>query len=71
MIDVVANHVGPVGTKLRLRIQLFNLSYTTIVPFNTSEYYHKYCTIGANDFGPNGNPYIVQNCRLGTLPDLD
>ena len=35
-------------------------SYTTIVPFNTSEYYHKYCTIGSSDFGPDGNPWIVQ-----------
>ena len=33
MIDVVANHVGPVGT-----------DYSKITPFNSSEHYHDKCS---------------------------
>ena len=32
MVDVVANHVGPVGT-----------DYSTISPFNKAEHYHERC----------------------------
>lgn len=39
MVDVVANHVGPVGT-----------DYSQIDPFNSPEHYHAQCSIGNNDF---------------------
>ena len=55
MVDVVANHVGPVGT-----------NYTTINPFNKSEHYHTKCKI--NDWN---NQWQVENCRLCDLPDLN
>ena len=55
MVDVIANHVGPVG---------FN--FTEIVPFNESTYYHPYCPI--KNFT---NMTQILYCRLGTLPDLD
>ncbi|KAN0055305.1 hypothetical protein ACTA71_008415 [Dictyostelium dimigraforme] len=61
MLDVVANHVGPV-----------NYDYSTIVPFNSDEHYHncttcpQYCTIV--DFT---NYPQVEECRLSGLPDLD
>ena len=54
MVDVVANHVGPVGT-----------DYSQIYPFNSSEHYHDYCNI-ENWL----NQYEVENCRLCDLPDL-
>ena len=34
MVDVVANHVGPVGS-----------SYSEVNPFNQSTYYHSMCSI--------------------------
>jgi alpha-amylase len=34
MVDVVANHVGPVGT-----------NYSSIYPFNQSSHYHSNCQI--------------------------
>ncbi len=55
MVDVVANHVGPVGT-----------DYSKIYPFNKSEHYHSNCQIvNWNDQAQ------VQNCRLADLPDLN
>jgi alpha-amylase len=39
MVDVVANHVGPVGT-----------DFTGIHPFNDPLHYHDYCVIGYDDF---------------------
>ena len=54
MIDVVANHVGPVGT-----------DYSRITPFNSNEHYHDKCDI--TDWG---NQWQVENCRLCDLPDL-
>ena len=54
MLDVVANHVGPVGT-----------DYSKINPFNSAEHYHDYCEI--TDWG---NQWQVENCRLSGLPDL-
>ena len=54
MVDVVANHVGPVGT-----------DYSKINPFNSAEHYHDKCDI--NDWN---NQWQVENCRLSNLPDL-
>ena len=42
MVDVVANHVGPVGQ-----------DYSTVVQFNKPEYYHDYCDILNEDFATN------------------
>ena len=54
MVDVVANHVGPVGT-----------DYSKITPFNKAEHYHDICHItNWND------QWMVENCRLADLPDL-
>lgn len=57
MVDVVANHVAPVGT-----------DYHTINPFNKAEHYHDYCEIRDEDF--KNNQWRVENCRLAKLPDL-
>ncbi len=54
MLDVVANHVGPVGFDFR-----------TINPFNSPEHYHDSCVI--TDWT---NQKMVENCRLCDLPDL-
>ena len=54
MVDVVANHVGPVGT-----------DYSKINPFNLPEHYHDYC-----DISDWSNQWQVENCRLSGLPDL-
>ena len=54
MLDVVINHVGPVGT-----------DYSQITPFNLEEHYHDICDI--TDWG---NQWQVENCRLSELPDL-
>ena len=54
MVDVVANHVGPVGT-----------DYSQVYPFNSADHYHDYCDI--NDWS---NQWQVENCRLSGLPDL-
>jgi len=54
MLDVVANHVGPVG---------FNFSQ--IFPFNSASNYHPYCIIENWN-----NQTEVENCRLAGLPDL-
>jgi len=59
MLDVVGNHVGPVGT-----------DYSSIVPFNNTSNYHSYCIIQNNDFN-GGNQTAVEFCRLAGLPDLD
>ena len=55
MVDVVANHVGPVGT-----------DYSQINPFNSADHYHDYCDI--TDWN---NQWQVENCRLAGLPDLN
>lgn len=55
MVDVVANHVGPIGT-----------DYSKINPFNKSEHYHDDCQI--NDWN---NQSEVEYCRLADLPDLN
>ena len=54
MVDVVANHVGPVGT-----------DYSQINPFNSADHYHDNCDI--NDWN---DQWQVENCRLSGLPDL-
>ena len=54
MVDVVANHAGPVGT-----------DFGRINPFNRAEHYHDWCEI--NNWG---NQWEVENCRLCGLPDL-
>ena len=54
MVDVVANHVAPVGT-----------DYSRINPFNRPEHYHDVCQIV--DWN---NQWQVENCRLCDLPDL-
>ena len=54
MVDVVANHVGPVGT-----------DYSKINPFNLAEHYHDYC-----DISDWNNQWQIENCRLSGLPDL-
>lgn len=58
MIDVVANHVGPVGT-----------DYSQINPFNQAAHYHPTCSISSSDFLYNQTS--VEYCRLANLPDLD
>eukprot|EP01133_Synstelium_polycarpum_P013398 gene13398-15777_t len=61
MLDVVANHVGPVG-----------YNYTTIAPFDQASHYHgcsdcpSACTI--NNFSDQDE---VELCRLSGLPDLN
>jgi len=55
MVDVVANHVGPIGT-----------DYSKIYPLNKEEHYHSVCQI--EDWG---NQDEVENCRLSDLPDLN
>lgn len=57
MVDVVANHVGPIGT-----------DYSSLSPFNSPDHYHDYCSINQEDF--TGNQWRVENCRLAGLPDL-
>ena len=54
MVDVVANHAGPVGT-----------DFGRINPFNRAEHYHDWCEI--NNWR---NQWEVENCRLCGLPDL-
>ena len=54
MVDVVANHVGPVG-----------YDFGRINPFNSGDHYHPDCQI--NDWN---NQWEVENCRLAGLPDL-
>ena len=42
MVDVVANHMGMVGT-----------DYSQIYPFNDASHYHDYCVISGDDFANN------------------
>lgn len=55
MVDVVANHVAPVG-----------MDFSKISPFNSPDHYHAVCQI--NDWF---NQWEVENCRFADLPDLD
>ena len=47
MVDIVANHVGPV-----------NYEYSRITPFNDASHYHDYCSINNDDF--INNQYKVE-----------
>ena len=59
MVDVVANHVGPVGT-----------DFSNIVQFNQNEHYHlPKCDISSSDFN-NINVYNLEHCWQSDLPDL-
>eukprot|EP00755_Sulcionema_specki_P024869 Sspe_Gene.15400::Locus_5356_Transcript_1_1_Confidence_1.000_Length_1450::g.15400::m.15400/K01176/AMY, amyA, malS; alpha-amylase len=55
MVDVVANHVGPVGD-----------DFSRIYPLNRQEHYHSDCDI--KDWS---NQWQVENCRLAGLPDIN
>lgn len=55
MVDVVANHVAPIGT-----------DYSQIYPLNKAEHYHTDCQI--QDWNDQAQ---VEYCRLADLPDLD
>ena len=55
MVDVVANHVAPIG-----------YNFTEINPFNETSHYHQDCEI--DDYT---NMTQVVYCRLFALPDLD
>jgi alpha-amylase len=55
MVDVVANHVAPIGN-----------DFSQITPYNQSTYYHSNCQI--TDWN---NQSQVENCRLADLPDLN
>lgn len=55
MVDVVANHVGPV-----------DMDFAAITPFNQAVHYHTDCQI--NNWNDQNE---VQYCRLANLPDLD
>jgi len=57
MVDVVANHIGPIGTSLN--------KVGEINPFNQKSYYHSYCSINWS------NQWSIENCWLADLPDLD
>ena len=55
MVDVVANHVAPIG-----------YNFSEITPFNETSHYHPDCEI--DDFT---NMTQILYCRLFALPDLD
>jgi len=59
MLDIVLNHVGPVGT-----------NFTQINPFNKNEHYHSPCQISEEDINQQ-NQWAIENCRLHNLPDLN
>ena len=52
MVDVVANHSGPVGTE-----------FSRIYPFNDSSHYHDYCLISNDDFKNNQLRVEVSLCK--------
>jgi alpha-amylase len=56
MIDVVINHVGPVGD-----------DFSSISPFNSSSHYHTDCAVTQYVC----NTEMVWECRLASLPDLN
>jgi alpha-amylase len=55
MVDVVANHSGPIGD-----------DFNQIYPLNKAEHYHSDCQI--NNWG---DAHEVEYCRLADLPDID
>lgn len=68
MLDVVANHVGPVG-----------VDFSRIRPFNSATHYHACrapcddkCNIPQAAYEPGApNAAAVMICRLAELPDLN
>ena len=56
MVDIVLNHVAPVGT-----------DFSQISPFNESQYYHKDCPVTSYVCETEE----IQHCRLLNLPDLN
>jgi len=55
MVDVVANHSGPIGD-----------DFSQIYPLNQAEHYHSDCQI--NNWG---DAHEVEYCRLADLPDIN
>ena len=66
MVDVVVNHFGWDGNAS-------TVDYSRLVPFNSSSYFHNYCTISQDDY--NSRNANVQLCWLGDsnveLPDVN
>ena len=66
MVDVVVNHFGWDGDAA-------SVDYSTFVPFNSSRYFHTFCTISQDDY--NSNDANVQLCWMGDsnveLPDVN
>jgi alpha-amylase len=66
MVDVVVNHFGWNGSAS-------TVDYSRFVPFNSSSYFHNYCTISQDDY--NNRDANVQLCWLGDsnveLPDVN
>lgn len=68
MLDVVANHAGPVG-----------LDPSPVNPFNKPEHYHsciegcepQTCSIPDSAYNDPPNVQLIQTCRVGHLPDLN
>lgn len=58
MVEVVVNHVGPVGT-----------DFGQINPLNNASHYHDECLISPNDY--INNDWNVKNCRIDLCPDLN
>lgn len=56
MLDIVANHVGPIGN-----------DFSQISPFNNQNFYHQTCAI--RNFTCNTKELL--DCRLELLPDLN
>lgn len=61
MVDVVANHMGPLPGG--------GYDFSILNPFNKKEHFHKYCEISQWD--KKHNQWRTENCRLYGLPDLD
>lgn len=57
MLDVVPNHVAPVG-----------MNFSLIYPFNRAEHYHDYCEVDWSKVWENR--WMRENCRCFGLPDL-
>ena len=66
MVDVVVNHFGWSGNAS-------TVDYSRFVPFNSSSYFHSYCTISKGDY--DSRDANVQLCWLGDsnveLPDVN
>ena len=56
MVDIVANHVGLVGT-----------DFQQITPFNDAAHYHDWCNISGDDFHNNQNRVEVKEISPGKV----